>query len=152
MTRSNARELVVHLLYEIDYTKEEPQQALDDRLEKGYYEALAEENEVYAERPNKKQLSYIRSCVCGAAERFEELDSLISRHAIGWNLHRISRFTKAALRLAIYEILYVTDVPTGVAINECVELIRKYEDKEVVSFVNGILGSFSRAMKAEETE
>ena len=87
MTRSNARELVVHLLYEIDYTKETPEQALEDRLEKGYYEALAEENEVYAERPSKKQLAYIRSCVCGAAERFEELDQLISRHAIGWNLH-----------------------------------------------------------------
>ena len=152
MTRSNARELVAHLLYEIDYTGENPQQALDDRLEKGYYEALAEENEVYAERPSKKQLTYIRNCVCGAAERFEELDSLISRHAIGWNLHRLSRFTKAALRLAIFEILYVSDVPTGVAINECVELTRKYEDKEVVSFVNGILGSFSRSLNSKENE
>lgn len=150
MTRSNARELVVHLLYEIDYTKETPEQALEDRLEKGYYEALAEENEVYAERPSKKQLAYIRSCVCGAAERFEELDQLISRHAIGWNLHRISRFTKAALRLALFEILYVSDVPTGVAINECIELTRKYEDKEVVSFVNGILGSFSRSLKESD--
>lgn len=150
MTRSNARELVVHLLYEIDYTKETPEQALEDRLEKGYYEALAEENEVYAERPSKKQLAYIRSCVCGAAERFEELDQLISRHAIGWNLHRISRFTKAALRLALFEILYVSDVPTGVAVNECIELTRKYEDQEVVSFVNGILGSFSRSLKESD--
>lgn len=150
MTRSNARELAAHLLYEIDYTGEAPQQALEDRLEKGYYEALAEENEVYTERPNRKQLTYIQNCVCGASERFEELDELISRHAIGWNLHRISRFTKAALRLAIYEILYVSDVPTGVAINECVELTRKYEDKEVVSFVNGILGSFSRSLKGSK--
>ena len=147
MTRSNARELVVHLLYEVDYTGEDPNQALEDRLEKGYYEDLAEENEIYAERPSKKQLTYIRGCVCGAAERFAELDAQISAHAIGWSLHRISRFTKAALRLAIYEILYVPDVPTGVAINECMELTRKYEDREVVSFVNGILGSFSRSLQ-----
>ena len=50
----------------------------------------------------------------------------------------------------MFEILYVDDVPTGVAINECVELVRKYEEEEVVSFVNGILGSFARSLKEQE--
>lgn len=150
MTRSNARELAAHLIYELDYTDETPAQAIETRMERGYYEALAQENEVYAERPNKKQMDYIRACVLGVAEHAEELDGLISQYAIGWNLHRISHFTKAALRLAIFEILYVDDVPTGVAINECVELTRKYEDEETVSFVNGILGSFVRGRKERE--
>ncbi len=150
MTRSQVRELAVHLIYELDYTGEEPKQALEARLEKGYYEALAEENEIYAERPSKKQLGYVCACVEGVNEHKQELDELISKYAIGWNLHRISRFTKAALRLAIFEVLYVDDVPTGVAINECVELTKKYEDAEVVSFVNGILGSFARGLKAEK--
>ena len=150
MTRSHARELVAHLIYELDYTEEIPQQAIEARMEKGYYADLAEENEVYTERPSKKQMTYICSCVNGVAERKEELDALISQYAIGWNLHRISRFTKAALRLAMFEILYVDDVPTGVAINECVELTRKYEEEEVVSFVNGILGSFARGMKEKQ--
>lgn len=147
MTRSNARELAAHLIYEIDYTDETPLQAIESRMERGYYDALAGENEIYAERPSKKQMNYITSCVTGVAEHTRELDELIARYSIGWNLHRISRFTKAALRLAIFEILYVEDVPTGVAINECVELTRKYEDAEVVSFVNGILGSFARSLK-----
>lgn len=150
MTRSHARELAAHLIYELDYTDELPQQALETRLEKGYYAELAEENEVYAERPSKKQMTYITACVTGVAERKEELDGLISQYAIGWNLHRISRFTKAALRLAMFEILYVEDVPTGVAINECVELTRKYEEEEVVSFVNGILGSFARSLREKQ--
>lgn len=150
MTRSNARELAAHLIYELDYTDETPQQAIDSRLEREYYDALAAENDVYVERPSKKQMTYIRACVEGVEAHKEELDGLISQYAIGWNLHRISRFTKAALRLAIFEILYIDDVPTGVAINECVELTRKYEDKETVSFVNGILGSFSRAMKENQ--
>lgn len=150
MTRSNARELAAHLIYELDYTDAPPEQAIQTRLERGYYEELAQENAVYAERPNKKQMDYIRACVLGVADRAEELDALISKYAIGWNLHRISRFTKAALRLAIFEILYVDDVPTGVAINECVELTRKYEDEETVSFVNGILGSFVRGRKEQE--
>ena len=150
MTRFNARELAAHLIYELDYTDLTPAQAIEARMERGYYDDLAQENEVYAERPNKKQMDYIRACVLGVAERTEELDGLISQYAIGWNLHRISHFTKAALRLAIFEILYVDDVPTGVAINECVELTRKYEDEETVSFVNGILGSFARGRKEKE--
>lgn len=150
MTRSNARELAAHLIYELDYTDETPAQAIESRMERGYYDALAEENEVYTERPSKKQMTYIRACVEGVAEHKEELDAQIAQYAIGWNLHRISRFTKAALRLAIFEILYIEDVPTGVAINECVELTRKYEEEEVVSFVNGILGSFVRALKEKE--
>lgn len=149
MTRSNARELAVHLIYELDYTEQLPEEAIEERLEREYYGSLAEENEVYAERPSAKQLGYIRACVQGVTEHLRELDDHISRHAIGWNLHRISRLTKAALRLAIFEILYVEDVPTGVAINECVELTRKYEDKEVVSFVNGVLGSFAREEAAK---
>lgn len=147
MTRSNARELAAHLIYELDYTDETPAQAIEARMEQGYYGELAAENEVYAERPSKKQMAYIRACVEGVAEHREQLDETISKYAVGWNLSRISRFTKAAMRLAIFEILYVDDVPTGVAINECVELTRKYEDKEVVSFVNGILGSFARELK-----
>lgn len=147
MTRSNARELAAHLIYELDYTRETPAQALDARLERGYYAALAEENEVYAERPSKKQMTYIRACIEGVIEHQEELDACIAQFSIGWNVHRLSRFTKAALRLAIFESLYVEDVPVGVAINECVELTRKYEDEEVVSFVNGVLGAFARSLK-----
>lgn len=150
MTRSNARELAAHLIYELDYTDELPAQALDVRLEKEYYSALAGENDIYAERPSKKQLAYLRTCVEGVVEHQQELDGLITRYAIGWNLHRISRFTKAALRLALFESLYVEDVPVGVAINECVELTRKYEDEEVVSFVNGVLGAFARGLKEKQ--
>lgn len=150
MTRSNARELTAHLIYELDYTGASPSETLEHRLDKEYYDALAAENEVYAEHPSKKQLAYVRGCVDGVSERISELDALIEKFSIGWGLHRISRFTKAALRLAMYEILYVDDVPTGVAINECVQLLSKYEDREVVSFVNGILGSFARSLAETE--
>ena len=150
MTRSIGGELAAHLIYAQDYTGETAQETLEHRLDRAYYDALAEENDVYAERPSKKQLAYVQTCVSGVAEHSQELDELIAKYAIGWNLHRISRFTKAALRLAMFEILYVDDVPTGVAINECVELVRKYEEEEVVSFVNGILGSFARSLKEQE--
>ena len=136
MTRSNAREVAVHLIYEIDYTGEDPAQAIETRMDRSYYSGLSAENDVYAERPSKKQMDYIRTCVTGVCEHAEELDALIAQYAVRWNLHRI-----------IYEMRYVDDVPNGVAINECVELTRKYEDAQVVSFVNGILGSVARGAK-----
>ena len=62
MTRSNAREVAVHLIYEIDYTGEDPAQAIETRMDRSYYSGLSAENDVYAERPSKKQMDYIRSC------------------------------------------------------------------------------------------
>lgn len=151
MTRSNARELTVHLLYEMDHTGDLPEEAIAVRLDDELYQSLAKENEVYAERPSRKQLDYIRNCLAGVMVHQQELDKAISDNSVGWALHRISRLTKSALRLAIYEILYLEDVPTAVAINECLEITRKYEDESVVSFVNGVLGSFVRShVEAEQ--
>ena len=89
-------------------------------------------------------MTYITETVRGIQSHQEELDGYISRYAIGWHVERISRLARAILQLAMYEALYVDDVPTGVAISEAVELARKYETEDVVSFVNGILGSFAR--------
>lgn len=150
MTRANARELAVHLIYGRDFTREDPEEVVSIRLDKDYYAHLSQENEVYAERPSRKQMTYIRACVEGVTEHQQELDEYIAQFSIGWNVHRLSRFTKAALRLAIFESLYIEDVPVGVAINECVMLTRKYEDEEVVAFVNGVLGAFARSLKEKE--
>ena len=144
MTRTNAREIVVHLIYGINYTKETADEAIVARFATDYYETLANENEIYADRPNQKQMQYINEVVHGIEERQEELNGYIARYAIGWHIDRISRLARSIMQLAIYEILYVQDVPTSAAINEAVELTRRYEEEDVVSFVNGILGSFAR--------
>ena len=150
MTRSNARELALHLILDVDYTRDPSETVVDTRMDADYYATLQAENEVYADRPSKKQLAYIRDVTAGVQEKEEELRGYISKYAINWNVSRISRMARAILELAIYEILYVEDVPTGVAINECVELTRKYEEEDVVAFVNGILGSFARSLKEKE--
>ena len=144
MTRTNAREIVVHLIYGINYTKESADEAIVSRFAQDYYETLGDENDIYADRPNQKQMGYINDVVRGIEDKQEELDGYISKYAIGWNIDRISRLARSIMQLAMYEILYVEDVPTSAAINEAVELTRKYEDEDVVSFVNGILGSFAR--------
>ena len=148
MTRANARELAVHLIYGRVFTGEEPEKVVSVRLDKDYYSELSAENDVYAERPSRAQLRYIDSAVAGVANREEELNETIQKFSIGWDISRISRLTRSIMQLAIYEILYVEDVPTGVAVSEAVRLAKKYDNDDTGSFVNGILGSFARSLNA----
>ena len=150
MTRGNARELAVHLIYGRAFTGEEPEQVIATRLEKEYYAQLGQENEVYSERPSRAQLRYIDSVVTGVANREEELDEQIQKYAIGWDISRISKLARCILRLAIYEIRYLEDVPAGVAVSEAVRIAKKYNGDDTSAFVNGILGSFVRSLPAAE--
>ena len=85
----------------------------------------------------------------GVCDRQQELDGYLAKYSVAWNVSRISRLARAVMELAMYEALYVEDVPMNVAINEAVKLTQKYEEQETVAFVNGILGSFSRERKTE---
>lgn len=147
MTRTNAREIVSHLIFEMNFNDEPAREVVDAVMEPDYYASLAQETEIYAERPNEKQLAYIHGAVAGIREKQEELDGYIAKYAIGWSVSRISKVARAILHVAMYESLYMEDVPVSAAINEAVELTRKYEDEDVVSFVNGILGSFARGLE-----
>lgn len=153
MTRGNARELALHLIYGRAFTGEEPEEVISTRLEKAYYAELGKENDVYAERPSRAQLRYIDTVVAGVANRETELDAQIQKYAIGWDISRISKLARCILRLAIYEILYAEDVPAGVAVAEAVRIAKKYNDDDTGAFVNGILGSFVRGLpQAEEAK
>lgn len=146
MTRANARELAIHLIYGRDFTGEEPGAVVAARLDKDYYGKLSEENDVYAERPSRAQMHYLDSVVSGVANRADELNAQIQKFSIGWDVSRISKLTRSVMQLAIYEILYMDDVPTGVAISEAVRIAKKYDGDDTGSFVNGILGSFARSL------
>ena len=149
MTRSAAREIAVHLIYAVQCTGEDPRTVLDSRFEETYYSLLSGENDVYAERPKGRQRQYIDAVVEGVCARREELEGYLSQYSIGWNVSRISRLARAIMELAMYEALYVEDVPMNAAINEAVKLAQKYEEPETAAFVNGILGAFSRDRRPE---
>lgn len=152
MTRGNARELAVHLVYGREFTGEEPEQVVATRLEKDYYAQLSTENQVYTDRPTRAQLAYLDQVVAGVANRAEELNALIQKYSIGWDVTRISKLARAVMQLAIFEILYVEDVPTGVAISEAVRIAKIYDGNDTGSFVNGILGAFARDLTSEVTQ
>ena len=152
MTRGNARELAIHLIYGRNFTGEEPETVVAIRLNKDYYKQLSAENDVYEERPSRAQLNYIDTVVAGVANREEELNQQIQSYSIGWDISRISRLARSVMQLAMFEIQYIDDVPTGVAISEAVRIAKKYDGDDTGSFVNGILGAFARGLNAPEAE
>lgn len=149
MTRANARELAVHLIYSHSFTSEEPEALISARLDREYYKLLSDDNDVYAERPSRPQRAYLDSVVSGVVNRLDTLDAYIQKYAIHWDVNRISKLARAIMQLAIFEILYVDDVPTGVAISEAVRIAKMYDGDDTGSFVNGILGAFARELPTE---
>ena len=144
MTRSAAREIAVHLVFEMGFSQLSPDELLAQALTRQTFELIGQEEPLYAEFPNVEQRAYIETLVRGVDEKREELDGYISKYAIGWKISRIPRVVVSILRVCLFEILYMGDVPNAAAINEAVELTKHYEESELCAFVNGILGSFVR--------
>ena len=92
----------------------------------------------------KDASSFTRELVDGVLQHQDEVDGLISRYAEGWTLDRIAPLERAILRTALYEMLYRTDVPDEVAIDEAVESAKELCAAEAPKFVNGILGTVKR--------
>ncbi len=142
MTRRTAREIAMHLSFATVMNRTDIRELLDTFFEPEYFATLRTEDEAYAEYPDEKQLSYIRRLAQGVSEHAAELDSYIERYAQNWEFSRISRVAAAILRTAMYEILYLPEIPYRVAANEAVELAKTYEGRDIAGFVNGVLAAF----------
>ena len=125
MTRKQAREEAFILVFEKQFN--------EDSLE-NIMELAVEVRDITPD-------DYINKVFFGVYEHIDELDGIISSNAIGWKIGRILKTSLAILRLAVFEIKYMEDIPQSVSINEAVELCKKYATKEDASFVTGILAS-----------
>lgn len=144
MTRTTAREIAIQLGFAAVSSREEISVLMDRFFSPEHYETLRGENELYDELPNEKQMAYIRRLTELTMENRSEIDGFIERYARGWKLERISKTALAVMRCAICEILYMDDIPNAAAINEAVELDKRYDEPDTVAFVNGVLGGFMR--------
>ena len=145
MTRNIAREIAVHMIFSLSFEDINAEELLERELTRERFAELEPDMPLYTQYPNEKQEQYIRELVRGVFAHGPELDDYISRYAEGWSFARIPRMAAAIMRTAMYEVLYMPDVPNAAAINAAVEIAKNYEPKEVVSFVNGILGTFVRS-------
>ena len=101
--------------------------------------------ELAKETRNLEPDDYINTVFGGVYDNVEMLDTIISDNAIGWKINRISKVSLCILRLAIYEIKFMDDIPVSVSINEAVELAKKYATQEDANFINGILSTVVKA-------
>ena len=130
MTRKMAREEAFILIFEKVFTKESTEDIL----------ALANESRDLV--PD----DYIKTVFSGVYDNLEELDDIISSTAVGWKIERISKTALCVLRLALFEINFMDDIPLSVSINEAVEICKKYATTEDASFVNGILSTVAKSI------
>ena len=145
MTRSIAREIAMHFAFELVFSDIQAEELLERELTPESFADRSLEEPLYAQFPDEGLKQYIVRLVRGVAEHGAELDGYIANYAKGWRFARIDRVAAAIMRVSMFEILYMPDVPNRVAINEGVEIAKKYLDDEVVRFVNGILGAFVRS-------
>jgi len=145
MTRTVAREIAVRLCFSLTENPSDPEDILTQVFDEEYYSSLKAEDKIYKEIPDEQQREYISRIVMGVSGHSAELDGYIDMYSVGWKFGRISRTAVAIMKTAMFEVLYMPDVPDKAAINEAVELAKRYEPPETVSFINGVLGSFSRS-------
>ena len=102
-------------------------------------------------KEHKKHMKYIRTAIGAFGEHKSEIDSVIAENlTTGWSMNRLSKMSLAILRLAVCEINYIEDIPTGVAINEAVELAKLYDSPKASGFVNGLLRGVLRKKEGEQ--
>lgn len=139
MKRTDARELAVRLVFAAN----EPGSFLD----REHYETLSDEDRIFGEFPDDRQLEYISTLLSLVKEHSEEIDLKIKDNLKGWSFDRVSSTALAVMRVAVCEMLYMDDVPNASAINAAVEICKGYDEPQTVSFVNGVLGSVSRTLQ-----
>lgn len=134
--RREAREYTFCLLFETEYHTEETAEVIFARAMENAEEAV--------------ESDYVRDTYFGIMQHLDALDALIGRFANGWSTKRLSRVSRAVLRLGVYELAFVKGMPAPVAINEAVELVKKYDDVKARAFVNGVLNAVKNAIQAGE--
>ena len=147
MKRSELRETVFRILFMRQFNTEEEmkeQAAL-------YLDGLKEGREEvpYSEYVTAEDEAAVTEKLGGIMNHIPEIDTLLNQTSRGWKTSRMAKVDLSILRLAVYEMKYDDAVPIGVAINEAVELTRKYSSESSCSFVNGVLGTISRKLAAK---
>lgn len=137
LTRRQAREIALCLVFDFGFnTEEKPEELLKLYIE--YFPSDSGEKKM-AEQI--KDNNYISEVYFGVAEKIDEIDEIIKNNAEKWKFDRISRISISILRIAIYELLYMDDIPLEVSANEAVELAKKFDHDDCYTFINGVLGS-----------
>ena len=136
MTRKRQREQAFEIIFEKSFRDDQVEEIIECA-------GLTREFEI---------TEFTRELIFGVNEHAETLDELIERCIKGWKIGRLSKVSLAALRLAVYEMRFMQDIPLSVSINEAVEICKKYGGEEDAPYINGVLGSVAKLLEPENPE
>lgn len=133
------RNALLEMMFESEFRKDETPEEI--------YLVSSEERELSADTCN-----YLKNMYFDIKDKAEIVDGYINTAASGWKTSRISKLSLCILRIAVYEMLYVEDIPAVISINEAVELSKKYDDPKAKAFVNGVLNKIKDTIEAENAK
>ena len=142
--RRMARECALKMLYEIEIKKVKGSQELEDVIN------LSREDTGEFTVQDEKSKSFMENLVRGVFKEKKYLDGCIQEHAKNWTLERISKIDKNVMRIAIYEMKHIEEIPFAVSIDEAIEISKKYGAQDSDKFINGILDSIMKTIKLEK--
>ncbi len=131
MSRRELREQIFKFIFRVEFNDREEMAEQEKLFFEDYELEIKEEDAAYISTKSNKIL-----------EKLDEIDEMINQNAKGWTTERMSKVDLTIIRLAVYEIKFDEDVPAGVAINEAVEIAKKFGQEESAGFVNGVLAKF----------
>ncbi|HJV91627.1 MAG TPA: transcription antitermination factor NusB [Holophagaceae bacterium] len=134
--RRRGREYALQMLYAMDLTGYQP-----DQVFAGFY-ALQD--------LNRDAFYYARRLVDGVHSHLEEIDTALTRFAENWKIHRMAAVDRNLLRLGLYELIYVREIPFPIVINEALEIVKEFGDQEGTQFLNGILDAARKEYRKDE--
>ncbi len=136
--RSKARQIVLHLLYQIEISKLNYQEAFRNYLENN---------------PQRQEVTDFSFCLLeGVMKNLEFIDSMIKKYVENWEIKRLAYIDRNILRLGCFELLFLEDIPPKVSINEAIELAKRFGDIQSPSFINGVLDKIFRQESKKKIE
>jgi N utilization substance protein B len=133
LSRKEARDILIGLLFETEFHAEKAHSEI--------YDLAVENREIPADK-------YIRETFFGIIAKSEAVDTVIGKYSRGWKADRLSNVSRSVLRIAVYEMLFMPDIPLNVSISQAVELSIKYGEDKAKQFVNGVLSSMNKDIQA----
>ncbi len=134
--RRRGREYALQMLYAMDLTGYQP-----DQVFAGFY-ALQD--------LNRDAFYYARRLVDGVHGQLDEIDTALGKYAENWKIHRMAAVDRNLLRLGLYELMFVKEIPFPIVINEALEIVKEFSDQEGTQFLNGILDAARKEFRPEE--
>ncbi|MDQ0213825.1 N utilization substance protein B [Oikeobacillus pervagus] len=129
MKRRTARERGLQALFQIDISEIDPKEAIENVMEE------------------ETTAPYVEQIVLGTMDHLQEIDEIIGKHSEHWSFDRLAKVDRNILRIAVYEMKYMEDVPFNVAITEAVQIAKKFSEERSSKFINGVLSNIKKTLE-----